>query len=220
MSSNVNINIEEGVKAIIKYGDEKKFKVPSHLLPLNGPICVFLDENTDELKDPQIEAVYNAYSPRVGRCYTNTRDLASALLAAGVNGSRIKTYVGWLVLGNGWPIHHSMVVVDDKHVLDYAAYRLLDEIEDSDDYHQTSKDEFLEYLTADMAKTKHIKNSERFIFGKALNISIYLVSECSPEDGMKIRSKLLKAFPKHVCFSEVNRYGHTPSQVQLLQKLR
>lgn len=214
----MEININSTQKAIVRYEDGVQFKIPSHMFPLKtggNIIRLFTIENTEALQDTEIEAVYNSLTPRVGRCYDNTRSLLDALNAKGIVSTRIKSYVGWLFLGDTLPIHHSFVVVDDKHILDYSVLRHFEVL---DNYTSLTEAEMRLEMSRNIADIeKNEPNSKRSTFGQAVSVVAYLASECSPEEGKRIRTNLIKAFPKHIAFADIQeKTALTKMQERLL----
>ena len=128
----------------------------------------------------------------IGKCYYNAQDLVNALIVGGIESRRIKSYVGWLFIGDTIPVHHCFVMLDDKHVLDYGP---LKQFENFDKYMDS-----IDKLKNDIIENDILPNSQRMTFGRALSVIAYVVSECSPKEGEKIRAKLETAYPKHISF--------------------
>jgi len=181
-------------KVIVTYDDGKTIKIPSQMFPLNRELEFFTSDNTEELHDEYIESIFNSVNPRVGKCYYNAKDLVDALVKGNVESSHIKTYVGWLFIGDTIPIHHCFVMIDKKHILDFGPLKQFEILYD------TNEKEELEEFKRDLAKNESLPNSKKMTFGKAIKVVAYAVSECSPEEGEKIRAKLEKSFPKHISF--------------------
>lgn len=201
----MKITLNSSYSASISYNNGLKFKIPSHQFPLkegHNKVELLTANNTEPLIDDKIETIYNSLNPRMGRCYDNTQLLRDSLLSGGVEPNRIKTYVGWLFIGNTIPVHHSFIIIDDIHLLDYSVLRQFDDIKQ---YASNSADEIrnkvAQKITDEMSRGM---NSERTTFGQAVSVVAYVASECSPEEGKQIRAKLLKAFPKHIAFLDVN----------------
>lgn len=83
------------------------------MFPLNREQVMFNPNNTFELIDEVIENVNNSFRPRVGKCYYNMNDLMNALIKAGVDKKRIKSYAGWVFMGDQLPMHYLIIVVDN-----------------------------------------------------------------------------------------------------------
>lgn len=181
-------------KVLVTYEDGKTIKIPSQMFPLNRELEFFTADNTEEFRDEYIESIYNSVTARTGKCYYNAKDLVDALLKSNVDSSRIKTYVGWLFIGDTIPVHHCFVMIDNKHILDFGPLRQFEILYDSNEREE------LEEFKKELVKNKSLPNSKKMTFGKALNVVAYVVSECSPSDGEKIRAKLEKTFPKHISF--------------------
>lgn len=181
-------------KLTVSYNNGTTIIIPSQMFPLNRKLEFFTSENTEDFYDQFIESIFNSVRARPGKCYYNARDLVDALVKSNVDKSRIKTYVGWLFIGDTIPVHHCFVMIDKKHILDFGP---LKQFENS--YDTNEKEEF-EKFKKDLAKNESLPNSKKMTFGKAIKVVAYAVSECSPEEGEKIRAKLEKSFPKHISF--------------------
>ena len=116
------------------------------------------------------------------------------MIVGGIDSKRIKSYVGWLFIGDTIPVHHCFVMLDDKHVLDFGP---LKQFENFDVY--TDMDS-LDKFKNDVVENDVLPNSQKMTFGRALSVIAYIVSECSPKEGEKIRAKLEKTYPKHISF--------------------
>ena len=138
------------------------------------------------------------------------------MLSGGVEPNRIKTYVGWLFIGNTIPVHHSFIIIDDIHLLDYSVLR---QFEDINQYTSNSTDEIrnkvAQKITDEMSRGT---NSERTTFGQAIGVVAYVATVCSPEEGKQIRARLLKAFPKHIAFYDIQDKTQLTDMQQRLLK--
>ena len=190
----MEINIVNNNKAIVKYDNGTEIKIPSQMFPLNGELKLFTSNNTEVLTDSTIESIFNSVKPRMGKCYYNAQDLIDALIIGGIDSKRIKSYVGWLFVGDTIPVHHCFVMLDNKHVLDFGP---LKQFENFDEY--TDMDS-IDRFKNDIIENDVLLNSQKMTFGRALSVIAYVVSECSPKEGEKIRAKLEKAYPKHISF--------------------
>ena len=109
------------------------------------------------------------------------------MIVGGIDSKRIKSYVGWLFIGDTIPVHHCFVMLDDKHVLDFGP---LKQFENFDVY--TDMDS-LDKFKNDVVENDVLPNSQKMTFGRALSVIAYVVSGCSPKEGEKTRAKLEKA---------------------------
>lgn len=187
------LNIDKS-KLTIVYENGTNLKIPSQMFPLNGKLEIFNSYNTEDINDEVIESIFNSINPRVGKCYYNAQELVDELLKNGIESNRIKTYVGWMFISDTLPVHHCFVMIDNMHVLDFGP---LKQFEDFSNYEDNTG---LERFKKDIISSQTLQNSEKMSYGKALSVVTYIVSECAPKEGEKIRAKLEKAFPKHICF--------------------
>lgn len=212
MRYNINMDIftPSKHKAIVNYNNGDKIKLPSQKYPLNGLITVFAYQNTLPVNDKEIERIFDEIKPVVGMCYSNSYTLAHRLIECGVDNKRVKTYVGWLFLGEAKPVHHCMVVLDDKHILDYSVFKIMGDYRRYPDVF--GMETIRHRLSEDMIQELKKPNAEYATFGQAMEFAIYVVSECAPMEGIKIRDRVQKAFPKHPGFNKVDESGLTEAQ--------
>lgn len=173
-------------KYLVDHEDGTLFKIPSQKFPLNSNPILITSQNTFELEDETIEGVFDSIKPRFDDCYYNSMMLTDELLKAGVNPQRIKTYAGWAFNGYSEPRHHSIVVIDDRHVLDFGICRCSAHFLEGDFFPELQSENFF-------GETKnYIKkpNSYNFIFGKLPDFSTYIMSECSPKKALRIKNRL------------------------------
>lgn len=206
----MDISIFSKHKAIANYNNGETIKLPSQQYPLNGPITVFAHQNTSPVHDKEIERIFNEIKPSVGMCYSNSYALAHRLIECGVENQRVKTYVGWLFIGEAKPAHHSIVVVDGKHVLDYTVFKIMGDYRRYPDVF--SMDTIRNRLSEDMIQELNKPNAEYATFGQVVESVIYVVSECDPMEGIRIRDRVQRAFPKHPGFRAVDNSGLTEAQ--------
>lgn len=196
-------------KYIATYDNGKSIKIPSHMFPLNREPKMFTSENTFELLDETIEHAFNSLNPRIGKCCYNSIDLIRVLTLSGVNAHRMKSYVGWLFIGETLPSHQAFIVIDDKHILDTGLSKCYSFFyEDQITSFDNAKEKFLKTIVDNHEKP----NTTNYTFGKIPNYVAYVASECSPELGMKIRTKLDSAFPKHISVAATDQFGRTGFQ--------
>ena len=194
----------------------KDIVIPSHQYPLNGKLKVFTRDNTEPCKDEQIKVIFDSVKYEIGKCYGNTRRLLDALEANEITKSRYKSYVGWLFIGDTMPVHHAYTVIDDKHLLDFSPMHELYSMEISG---ELSTPEMKEALVDKFMDKIRQPNSIRSIFGKADPELLYVGSECTPDKGIKIYQKLMKAFPKHPCLRTTST-GMTEMQNLIMERLK
>lgn len=206
---------QKGSSALIHDISEKPIKIPSQMYPLNGPLNFITHDNTepfpDEVLTDLIREVYDNIEPGIGTCYTNAKALTAALSEKGITSI---TYVGWVFIGGALPVHHCFTGVG-KHILDFN-------IDPSYFYAEEYKDIGLENarekLTDRLVSLKGIPNSQKSTFGQVSPYSLYIASPCKPDDGLKLYQKLIKAYPKHPCYRNINEKGMSKTQEMLLRK--
>lgn len=108
--------IKKANRVIYKVSGET-ISIPSRMYPLESDSFQCFDaDNTSEIVDERIIAIFDSINPEVGRCFTNAENLCTALQKEGYPAEQ---YVGWLFMGNELPVHHSFVVLDG-HILDLS----------------------------------------------------------------------------------------------------
>ena len=203
-------------KIIITGIDEKPIKIPSQLYPLAGTIHYINYENTENFSenDPltvKIKEVYDSIQPGIGTCYSNTEKLIDALQAKGIKAT---PFVGWLFAGATLPVHHCFAIIEN-HILDFNPN--FDSFY-TDEYANIGIDAARDKLTSEMLKRRELPNSETTCFGKASKHMLYIASPCKPQAGLKMYQKLMKAFPKHPCYRNINQYGLSDTQKMMFEK--
>lgn len=205
-------------KVVIKLRNEdgcflEAANIPSVSYPLNGPYKVFSYRNTKVVSDPQITRIVDLQEYRIGCCYSNTRNLVSALKAAGYNA---KAYVGWVFFGNSLPTHHCWAVVDEIHLLDLADDQVTVLQEENCRILATAKDkEERRAMWADLIATAitTLPNSVRCApLGVPNPDWLYVGSECDPEEGKAIYRNYAREHPEYEA-----RYQRTEENMTALQ---
>ena len=108
--------IKKANRVIYKVSGET-ISIPSRMYPLESDSFQCFDaDNTSEIVDERIIAIFDSINPEVGRCFTNAESLCTALQKEGYPAEQ---YVGWLFMGDELPVHHSFVVLDG-HILDLS----------------------------------------------------------------------------------------------------
>ena len=201
--------IQKNNKVIVEDCFEKPFKIPSQMYPLKSEIKIFCSQNTEDCFDEKIIELYNSITPKLGRCYENSKELLRLFKKNDI--TDIQTYAGWLFVGNQAPTHHCFCVYKNNIVLDFVSDLKHDtnlKVDMSDV--EKARRKYVEFILEQQKKS----NTERFGKGKVDEMYIYIASKCAPEDAIKIFEKLIKAFPKHPCYET---FGFTKTQ-KLLYK--
>lgn len=195
---------------LIELNNKKEIKIPSQKHPLTRLPMIFNCDNTEPLNNELVQSIYDGFNPKIGRCYDNSEQLYQRLIQSGIEQKRLKIYVGWLFIFGGEPIHHAMIVLDDKYVLDYGVYQYFDDIAATADVIKPNgRKEFIQRLKSELEGKPH---SQSRIFGKAIKSINYVVSEGSGQEGIQIRNRLIKAFPNHPAFFKENEENYTDLQ--------
>lgn len=201
---------------LIQLSNGKEIKIPSQKYPVKGIPIIFDRDNTEPINDERIKTIFDGFDPKIGRCYDNSDRLYQQLIQSGIEPKRLKIYVGWLFIFGGEPIHHSMVVVDDKHILDHGVFSYFDKYSNLADFSKRDKDdELVQRLKEDLNGKTH---SQTRTFGKGFKSLIYIVSVGTGAEGIQIRNKLLKAHPKHSGFVPENESNLTNLQSKYNQQ--
>lgn len=213
----MSVTVEtKGSSVIVRGIGDKPIKIPSQMYPLTGTLNILSHTNTAPFEDtPQtdkIRAVFDSITPDVGRCYTNTEKLLDALAREGIEA---KSFVGWLFPEGDMPVHHCFTVIDN-HILDFNPnLNLLHPKMEA--YATLSMEAARDKFTDVFLEMREMPNSEAAIFGQIDMHSIYFASPCKPSDGLKIYNKLMKAYPKHPCYTNLTN-GTNATQKMILKK--
>ena len=205
-------------KAVVRlFRDDGTFleavNVPTDRWPLNAPYEAFHCNNCTVIEDKHIAKVVDAIPYRIGHCYGNSENVALALQAAGYHATQ---YVGWMFVGEQYPIHHSWVVLGE-HLIDLAdEFSVLhynqDKFEGTDDADARSLlVEFTRWI-------RQFPNSKRTMpFGIPSSNLLYVGCPCSREEGIHIYNNLSRSYPNHPCNERLVK-GQTLTKQQLLLK--
>lgn len=207
--------IKKANRVIYKVSGET-ISIPSRMYPLESDsFQCFNADNTSEIVDERIIAIFDSIKPEVGRCFTNAETLCVALNEAGYQAEQ---YVGWLFMGDELPVHHSFVVLND-HILDLSISLKSEDFEilDSVSENCKTKDEARERIAEYMLQKEQLPNHQRCIFGVVDETYHYIGAPGTREDGIKKNKELRKIYPQHPCFQDVKN-GTTRGQEILLRK--
>lgn len=215
---------------------ERSYIVPTAMFPLPSDVfAVFTEENTEVLTDERIIALINDCPYTTGHCYSNTDALVAHLQKNGVD---IVPYVGWLFLFGNLPVHHCFAVIEGKYLIDLADdfIGMYDYIRKTHFPSMTAKNvsDFMEQLDAlgnnivnmrqfmlewvRYTKDTNMKHSIRCMpLGKVTNEMLYIGSVCLPADGKRHYNDLMRAYPQHPSYLNINDKGASPFQ-EMLQK--
>ena len=190
--------------------------IPSRMYPLESDSFRCFDaDNTREVVDEKVKAIFDSIKPEVGRCFTNAEKLCVALKKEGYLAEQ---YVGWLFMADEFPVHHSFVVLGN-HILDLSIslksedYEVLDTITSK----CSTKDEARECIAEYMLQREQMPNHQRCIFGAVDKTYHYIGAPGTREEGIKRNKELRRIYPQHPCFQDVKN-GTTKGQEVLLRK--
>lgn len=207
--------IKKANRVIYKVSGET-ISIPSRMYPLESDSFQCFDaDNTSEIVDERIIAIFDSINPEVGRCFTNAENLCTALQKEGYPAEQ---YVGWLFMGNELPVHHSFVVLDG-HILDLSISLKSEDFEklDSITVKCKTKDEARERIAEYILQKEQLPNHQRCVFGVVDEAYHYIGAQWIREDGIKRNKELRKIYPQHPCFQDVKN-GITRGQEILLRK--
>lgn len=206
--------IDKPERIIFTLENGEKVVIPSRLFPLeSGPYRLITSENTEPVKDEGIIRIFDSLDYSIGHCFSNSQILVKALTEAGYPA---KQYVGWVFPDrDGYPIHHSFVMLDD-HILDLSIEFLSKDIQEMS-HKRSSTEEAREVLIQQHLIKKSIKNHEKCNFGKCDSMYIYVAAEGSADEGKERNRILRREYPNHPSFKNVTN-GITKTQQMMLQR--
>lgn len=196
---------------------KSKFAIPSRHYPLykENTLKVFHHSNTEwiEIELDKINEAIDAVPAEIGRCYTNIENLAKECKKRHI---KIDTYVGWLFIGNGSPIHHSWAVYKNKHIIDFSTNpEQIKFIWNT----KGTKDEVRQMLLEYDEKMKDVPLKDKILNGQSPTNLLYVGSKCPPAMGKLQIAKLLDQFGGHRYLVEgTNEQGQSLYQQQLAEK--
>lgn len=206
---------QKGNSVLIHEIYEKPIKIPSQMYPLSGSLNFITHDNTEPFPEGAltdcIQSIYDSIEPGIGTCYTNAKRLTTALTEKGIE---CVSFVGWVFIGGALPVHHCFTVID-KHILDFnlnPSYFFTEE------YKDIGLEKARDKLTDMMVSLKDTPNSQKSTFGQVSPYSLYIASPCKPDEGLKLYQKLMKAYPKHPCYTNLTEKHMSKTQEMLLKK--
>ncbi len=189
--------------------------IPSKMYPLeSNEYKVFTSQNTEEILDNKIINIFDNTEFNIGRCFTNSERLCTALNSIGYNAIQ---YVGWIFVGDVLPVHHSFVVLDN-HVLDTVTYAISKDKDFWDSLRFLSHDKQYEEASEYIIKQREKLNHETLIFGNVDPKCIYIGSPATSKQGIERNKELRTVYPEHPCFKDVHG-NSTNLQDIVLKKL-
>lgn len=206
-------------KAVVRlYNDDGTFlgvvNTPTVLWPLNAPYEVFSANNCHLIENADVTEIVDAIPYRIGHCYQNAENVTNALQAAGYNATQ---YVGWMFVGEQYPIHHSWTVLDGNHVIDLAdEFAVLHA--NHEQFDENAGIEKARELMVEFHKwIRQFPNSKRTMpFGVPAGNLLYIGCPCSREEGIAIYNKLTRNNPNHPCNERlVDGQNQTKMQMML-----
>lgn len=206
-------------KAVVKlFNEDGSFKksiiIPTDYYPLNGRYETFTAENTVQCRDEAVLDIFDSVTYRIGRCYTNTKELVEKLRAAGYDA---KSYAGWLFTeARSFPIHHCWAVVNGNMVLDLCDdYTVMLSGQNGKNFEAVLGNvEAIRLLIASFQKAgREWPNRARCCpVGKPTDFFLYIGCECEPDDARRIYQKLIARYPGHECERNCNAEGLNATQ--------
>lgn len=191
--------IQKETRVCFKF-DNNIINIPSRMYPLESDeYKVFSSENTEDITDTKIIDIFDSLEFNIGRCFTNSEKLCAALNDARHNAVQ---YVGWVFIGDTFPVHHSFVVVNN-HILDTVTFAISkdDAFYDKIAYlpRERQYEEMSDYIIAQRAKLNH----EVLVFGRVGPQCIYIGSPATAEQGIDRNKELRLVYPEHPSFQDV-----------------
>lgn len=205
-------------KAVVRlYNDDGTFlgvvNTPTVLWPLNAPYEVLHANNCQLIEDTAVTEIIDAIPYCIGHCYLNAENVTKALQAAGHNATQ---YVGWMFVGEQYPIHHSWTVLDGKHVIDLADEFAVLHANHKQFGENAGMDKARELMVEFHKWIRQFPNSKRIMpFGVPAGNLLYIGCPCSRKEGIDIYNKLTQAYPNHPC-NERLVAGKNRTKMQLM----
>lgn len=173
--------------------------IPTEYWPLNGPYEVFHSENTARVDIAEIYNIFDSVNYKIGRCYTNTKNLYGKLKEAGFD---VKTYAGWSFILEDIPIHHCWVVLDNgesRSVLDLAdddPMMVCWLSEHSPKWPNTNREDHVNWLETAL---KMPNTARCYPVGQVSPRFCYVGCECDPDEAVSYYNQLIFKYPDHMC---------------------
>lgn len=163
----------------------------------------------------EIKHIFNNSQIYVGKCYSSIQSIFDYIKDNNYEYilEDIKSYVGWVFVGDTLPLHHCWLVYKDRFILDST----LDILRLVGTKLNTLSLEQQRIKIANVCKALgQFNNSYKFTFGKCANYMIYVGSECSPKMGINQFTQLRKKYPSHLSYKEDGMNQNGASKLQSL----
>lgn len=201
--------------------NNKTYEIPSEMFYLSGEPIILTSQNTFLLSTQKIKNIFNKVEYKLGQCYTNSENLLNKLLKAKIKPEHIQYLVGWLFIDNGFPIHHALLLYQNKYVLDITP------LMNGTDYFKKFTQERNQWKNSRDMRLSYAKWYQKFIknpntetatFGKMKDCCLFIGSVSSKEEGIQIWNELMKKYPNHPSNNNANNDGTTPLQSIIMKQ--
>lgn len=190
--------------------------IPTDYYPLNkNEYKIFHSGNTAEVTDENVLKLIDKVTYKIGHCYHNADEVANILKQ---NGHNVKTYVGWLFIGeHQLPVHHCWVVLNENQIVDLTDdFTMMFGRWNGKCFREKSLTEARELLVDFSKWSKGLRNSERcFPVGTPTDGFYYVGTECAPIEGIKLYQELIRKYPNHECQRNCDNKGYNKTQRML-----
>jgi len=187
-------------------------RIPSQVYPLNGFAEVWSRHNTTDCADQKMLEVFDSIKPEIGCCYQNTENLMNAAKAAGIPEGDLVPHAGWTFCqGDPAPVHHCFAVYKRTAVFDFGAAI---KSEWTPLLAGKSREECQKLMVELMAEARTHPNHIAFGSGRIDALYLHVSSPCHPKAARKIFQDLMKRYPNHPSYRDMNLSPDGSSAIQ------
>ena len=178
---------------------DSSIKIPSPMYPVGEPLEIFLHENTQQIDNKDILDAIDQVEFKIGQCYTNAENVVDELKKQGL---KAEVYVGWMINGYAFPLHHAWVIFRRKYLIDISDHFdcFFWNLKERDvDIKNISREDIQDELIDFTKEALQQKTSLRCTLGKASKRTVYIGTKSSRQKGIDTFNKLMQQYPNHPC---------------------
>lgn len=200
MSKQFSIDFKTNKNKVVFKVDKATNVIPSKMFPIVSPVNMDISghNNTENFSQSKInneikEIFNNKYIKRTNSIFRELKMIEMLLQIKNINHT---VFAGWVFKEQDFPFYNVWIMIEEKHILDismtssYLRTRIDEELKEDENVSINSK-------VQELLQDKTIRNSDKYIFGKAINGVVYIGSPCSIKIAEKKYIDLKKKFEKH-----------------------
>ncbi|WP_242306321.1 hypothetical protein [Bacillus cereus group sp. BfR-BA-01317] len=203
--------------------DGNKYKFGSQFYPLSNlsKLKCFFHDNTLPLPVEtvdKLDELFHNMTFETGNCYENAKTIHD-LIKKNYKELKPMIYTGWIFPTPSYPVHHSFVVLNQKHIVDPGVPILELEYMLEQSQKNSSAEEIAKGIANIRNSSKNNRFSEQYVLGKGYQLVIYYASPDTYENSLTIRDYINRIAHKHPSYKQaIQRLNSGTHFKQLIQK--